>query len=58
MPHPITIFVSGPSRASKRSIADFVIDTQPAVGPKFSRARCRNTALPRPLMRGEQLWSI
>ena len=49
---PITILVSGPSRSSSRSIADRVIETQPAVGAKFSRARCRNTALPRPAMRG------
>ena len=54
-PHPITILVSGPSRAGSRSIADFVIETQPAVGPKFARARCKNTALPRPAMRGELL---
>ncbi len=53
--HPITILVSGPSRANRRSIADFVIETQPAVGPKFSRARCRNTALPRPAMRGARV---
>lgn len=37
--YPITIFVSGPSRCNNRSIADCVIETQPAVGPKFSRAR-------------------
>jgi hypothetical protein len=36
-------------------MAGFVIDTHPAVGPKFSRAKCRNTALPRPAMRGELL---
>jgi hypothetical protein len=52
---PITILVRGPSRRSNRSIADGVIDTQPAVGPKFSRAKWKNTALPRPLMRGEWL---
>ena len=45
----------GPSRRSNRSIADCVIETQPAVGPKFSRARCRNTALPRPAIRGERV---
>ena len=54
-PQPITILVCGPSRRSSRSIADFVIETQPAVGPKFSRAKCKNTALPRPAMRGEVL---
>jgi hypothetical protein len=53
--YPITIFVSGPSRCSKRSIAAFVIETHPAVAEKFSRARCKNTALPRPAMRGELL---
>jgi hypothetical protein len=36
-------------------MADFVIETHPAVGPKLSRAKCRNTALPRPAMRGELL---
>jgi len=51
-PQPITILVCGPSRASNRSIAGLVIDTQPAVGKKPGRARCRNTALPRPAMRG------
>ena len=50
--HPITILVSGPSRLSSRSIAPFVIDTHPAVGEKSLRARCKNTALPRPAMRG------
>jgi hypothetical protein len=53
--HPITILVSGPSRCSNHSIADFVIETHPAVGEKFGRARCKNTALPRPAMRGELL---
>ena len=51
--HPITISVSGPSRCNSRSIDAFVIEMHPAVGEKFSRARCRNTALPRPAMRGE-----
>jgi hypothetical protein len=50
--YPITIRVRGPSRRNNCSIADRVIETQPAVGPKFSRARCRNTALPRPAIRG------
>src|ERR1039457_6389047 len=53
--HPITILVSGPSRRSNRSMADFVIETHPAVGPKLSRTKCRNTALPRPAMHGELL---
>ena len=35
--------------------ADFVIETQPAVGEKLVRARCRNTALPRPAIRGPAL---
>ena len=52
---PITIFVSGPSRFNNRSIDALVIEMHPAVGEKFSRARCRNTALPRPAMRGEWL---
>ena len=52
---PITILVSGPSRANSCSIADFVIETHPAVGPKLPRARCRNTPLPRPLTGGELL---
>src|SRR3982074_2680296 len=56
--YSITIFVSGPSRRNSCSIADFVIDTQPAVGEKFWRARCKNTALPWPAMRGWVLWSI
>jgi pyridoxal phosphate enzyme (YggS family) len=56
--HPITILVSLPSRFSSRSIAPFVIDTHPAVGEKSVRARCRNTALPRPAMRGLVLWSV
>ena len=34
---------------------DFVIETHPAVGPKLSRAKCKNTALPRPATRGELL---
>ena len=41
--------------ANNRSIAVLVIEMQPAVGAKFARARCRNTALPRPLMRG---WAL
>src|SRR5438876_6832812 len=53
--HPITIRVFGPIRASRRSMAGFVIATQPAVGEKFFRARCRNTALPRPAIRGRVL---
>jgi len=53
--YPITILVSGPSRANSRSISDLVMETHPAVGPKFSRARCRKTALPRPAIRGEVL---
>ena len=53
--HPITIFVRGPNRCNNRSIAGFVIETHPAVGEKFSRVRCRKTALPRPAMRGELL---
>jgi hypothetical protein len=36
-------------------MADFVIETQPAVAEKFVRARCRNTALPRPAIRGALL---
>ncbi len=52
MRYPITIRVLGPSRRNRRSIAEGVIDTQPAVGPKLSRAKCRNTALPRPETRG------
>ncbi|MCA6123355.1 hypothetical protein J6500_15825 [Bradyrhizobium sp. WSM 1704] len=50
--YPITIFVPGPIRRNRRSIEAFVIEMQPAVGEKFGRARCRNTALPRPAMRG------
>ena len=46
------IFVCGPIRRNSRSMADFVIETHPAVGEKLVRARCRNTALPRPAMRG------
>jgi hypothetical protein len=49
------IFVAGPIRRNSRSIEAFVIETQPAVGEKFGRARCRNTALPRPAMRGAVL---
>ena len=30
------------------SVFAFVIETHPAVGAKFPRARCRNTALPQP----------
>jgi hypothetical protein len=56
--YPMTIFVCGLIRRNKRSIEDFVIETQPAVGEKLFRARCRNTALPRPAMRGVRLWSI
>jgi hypothetical protein len=37
---------------------DAVIETHPAVGEKFTRAKCRNTALPRPTTRGLVLWSI
>ena len=33
--HSITIFVSGPSRCSNRSIADLVIETHPAVGSEI-----------------------
>ena len=44
----MTILVCGPSRCNSRSIAECVMETQPAVGPKFFRARCRKTALPRP----------
>src|SRR5882757_4342358 len=58
MLEPIMIFVCGPIRRNRRSIDDFVIETQPAVGEKLLRARCRNTALPRPAMRGAALWSI
>ena len=54
----LVIFVLGLSRASRRVRFGRVIATQPAVGPKLSRARCRNTALPRPAMRGRVLWSI
>ena len=36
-------------------MADFVIETHPAVGEKLGRARCRNTALPRPATRGPAL---
>ena len=43
------------SRASSRSIDACVIAMQPAVGAKPGRARCRNTALPRPAMRGRVL---
>ena len=50
--YPITIFVSGPSRRNNRNMVARVIETQPAVGEKFGRARCRNTALPRPAIRG------
>ena len=32
--------------------------TQPAVGDRLGRARCTNTALPRPATRGRVLWSI
>ena len=53
--YPITIRVCGPSRANSRSMADWVIETQPAVGEKSCRARCRNTALPRPAIRGAVL---
>jgi hypothetical protein len=53
--HPMMIFVRGPIRRKSCSIADLVIETQPAVGKKFGRARCRNTALPRPATRGEVL---
>jgi len=49
------ILVSGPSRANSRSMAGRVIETHPAVGPKLSRAKCKNTALPRPAIRGELL---
>ena len=52
------ILVCGPIRRNSRSIEDFVIDTQPAVGAKLLRARCKNTALPRPATRGAALWSI
>jgi len=44
--------VCGPSRRNNRSIEVMVMETQPAVGEKLVRARCRNTALPRPAMRG------
>src|SRR6266700_583603 len=47
-PHPMMILVRVPKRRSNCTIADFVMETQPAVGPKLSRARCKNTALPRP----------
>src|SRR3569623_1215897 len=50
--------ISGPMRASNRSIAPRVMPTHPAVGAKLSRARCRNTALPRPGIVGRVLWSI
>src|SRR5690242_11774513 len=50
--YPITILVRGPSRRNRCSMDDLVMETQPAVGPKLSRARCRNTALPRPAVRG------
>ena len=46
--HPITIRVRGPILRNKRNMLDSVIETHPAVGEKFMRARCRNTALPRP----------
>jgi hypothetical protein len=57
-PYPITILVRGPIRANSLSKLGRVMAMQPAVGPKLSRARCRNTALPRPEMRGVVLWSI
>ena len=44
-----TIRVRRVSRASRRSIAPRVIAMHPAVGAKPGRARCRKTALPRPL---------
>ena len=46
------IFVCGLIRRNSRSMADFVIETHPAVGEKLVRARCRNTALPRPAIAG------
>lgn len=52
------ILVRGPMLCNSRNIADRVMATQPAVGPKFGRAKCRNTALPRPAIRGRVLWSI
>jgi hypothetical protein len=51
----MTILVRGPSRRNTCNIADLVMAIQPAVGPKFSRARCKNTALPRPATRGRVL---
>jgi hypothetical protein len=56
IPHqPIMIFVCGPIRRNSRSMLDFVIETHPAVDEKLGRARCRNTALPRPATRGPAL---
>ena len=51
----MTILVCGPIRRNNRSIAGFVIETHPAVGKKFMRAKCRKTALPRPAIRGAAL---
>ena len=51
----IVILVCRPIRRNSRSMDDFVIETQPAVGEKLCRARCRNTALPRPAIRGAAL---
>jgi hypothetical protein len=47
--------VGGPIRRNSRSMLDFVIETHPAVGEKLGRARCRNTALPRPATLGPAL---
>jgi len=52
---PIMILVCGPIRRNSRSMLDFVIETQPAVAEKLERAKCRNTALPRPATRGPAL---
>ena len=46
--------------ASGLSLKNFFINipNNNGVGANFSRARCRNTALPRPAIRGRVLWSI
>src|SRR3954454_18193884 len=53
--HSMTILVRGAILCNRRSIAGRVMATQPAVGPKLGRARCRKTALPRPAIRGRVL---
>jgi hypothetical protein len=49
------ILVCGLIRRNSRSMEDFVIETHPAVAEKLLRARCKNTALPRPATRGALL---